>query len=312
MIISVSEAADIIKKGDLIAIPTETVYGLAADAFNVEAVKKTFEIKGRPADNPLIVHISSADQLKLLLKTFDPVIKNLSQTFWPGPLTLVAEKKSSVPDIVTGGLSSVAVRMPDHPRTRALIEKTGPLTAPSANRSGSPSATRPAHIEDDFGVSFPVLKGKHPSLGIESTVIDTRQLPLTILRPGAITAEMIEAKTGLKVQTAEKNSDSNQHSPGTRYTHYKPVANVKIMDSTPIKIEHDATYIFHSPDKPLTQKNIYNYLGNFDKLARNLYDHFRQADHSGHSQIFIENLPENQKSSIVSALKDRINRASSE
>ncbi|MCC5941070.1 MAG: threonylcarbamoyl-AMP synthase [Balneolaceae bacterium] len=312
MIVSVQKAADIIKDGGIVAIPTETVYGLAADAFNVEAVKKTFDTKGRPADNPLIVHISRLEQLELLTDHIDQTTEKITKSFWPGPLTIVIHKKSSVPDIVTGGLDSVAVRMPNHPDTLELINQTGPVTAPSANRSGSPSATRPAHVENDFGSEFPVLEGVYPSLGIESTVLDIRTEPLTILRPGAVTAEMIESATGLKVKSAEKSSDMKRHSPGSRYTHYKPAARVEIILDKPDKMDRNSTYIFHSNNMPRSQASVYNYLGNFDKLAHDLYDHFRQADHSGHSQIFIEKLPDSQKSSIISALKDRIERASSD
>lgn len=310
MIVSVEKAAEIIKKGELVAIPTETVYGLAANAFNIDAVKKTFHQKGRPADNPLIVHISSTDQLELLTDTVPGAAKKIAASFWPGPLTIVIDKKTNVPDVVTGGLNSVAVRMPDHPETLGLINSTGPLTAPSANRSGSPSATRTKHIEHDFGNDFPILEGQSPSLGIESTVLDIREEPFTILRPGAVTAEMIESRTGFKVKSSEKKTDSEKHSPGMRYTHYKPTASVSVIEEIPSKLQRNSTYILHSAGTPHSGEIVYNYNGDFNKLAHNLYDHFRQADYLGHSQIFIEILPDDENSSILFALKDRILRAS--
>ncbi|TVR16235.1 MAG: threonylcarbamoyl-AMP synthase [Balneolaceae bacterium] len=311
MIVSVEKAVEIITNGDLVAIPTETVYGLAADAFNVDAVKKTFQQKDRPSDNPLIVHISGSGQLEMLTDSVSDAAKTITESFWPGPLTIVVHKRANVPDVVTGGLNSVAVRMPDNPETLALINRTGPLTAPSANRSGSPSATRATHIEHDFGVDFPILTGQAPSLGIESTVLDIREEPFTILRPGSVTAEMIESRTGFKVQSSEKKSDSDKHSPGMRYTHYKPTANVSLIDEVPSVLKSNSTYIFHSANELKSGEGIYNYMGDFDKLAHNLYDHFRQADYLGHSQIFIEKLPNDENSSILFALKDRISRASS-
>jgi len=310
MIVSVEKAAGIIKKGELVAIPTETVYGLAADAFNVNAVKNTFKQKGRPADNPLIVHISSTDQLELLTVFVSEAAKTIAESFWPGPLTIVINKRVNVPDVITGGLASVAVRMPEHPETLALINKTGPLTAPSANMSGSPSATRAVHIENDFGVDFPILEGQAPSLGIESTVLDIREEPFTILRPGAVTAAMIESQTGFKVQSSEKKLNSDKHSPGMRYTHYKPAAKVSVIDEIPSELKSNITYIFHSAETSESGESVYNYKGDFNKLAHNLYDHFRQADYLGHSQIFIEKLPDDENSSILFALKDRVSRAS--
>jgi L-threonylcarbamoyladenylate synthase len=169
---SFQKAVELIRAGDVVAIPTETVYGLAADAFNISAVKKTFEVKGRPPDNPLIVHISRTEQLDEIADEIPEDAFKLAETFWPGPLTLVLKKKPIVPDIVTGGLNTVAVRMPDHPLTRKLIEQTGPLTAPSANRSGRPSPTRPEHIREDFGSTVHILEGGSAKLGLESTVLD--------------------------------------------------------------------------------------------------------------------------------------------
>lgn len=311
MIVSVEKASMLIKDGHIVAIPTETVYGLAADAFNILAVKKTFEIKGRPPDNPLIVHISNIEQLNRLSDEIPAIAYKLADVFWPGPLTLVIKKKPAVPDIVTGGLHSVAVRMPDHQQALELIEKTGPLTAPSANKSGRPSATRPGHIENDFGNAMPILEGASPGLGIESTVLDIRSDRLSILRPGFITAKMIREQTKLNVDISDSKSLHDSASPGTRYTHYKPAADVKIIPEMPVQPEPDCYYIFHSlsefPDRP----NIHNYRGDFEKFGRDLYDHFRQADHQNYSQILIEELPHEDVHPLIPALNDRIGRASS-
>ena len=311
MIVTISQAADIILKGGILAIPTETVYGLAADAFNVLAVKKTFEAKGRPADNPLIVHISNLKQMHLLCDDTPEMADLITTSFWPGPLTIVLNKKQTVPDVVTGGLHSVAIRMPDHPTALELIEQTGPLTAPSANKSGRPSATRPEHITSDFGKSMPILEGNSPGLGIESTVLDLRSDTPLILRPGSITVELIEEKTGIHVLPYTSKSEGLENSPGTRYTHYRPAANVQIIDHIPTHIEGNIYYIIHSSTDSAPLPNVYNYLGDFDKLAQDLYDHFRQADHLGYSQIMLEELPDDKKKPIISALRDRISRASS-
>lgn len=306
------KAADLIKQGETVAIPTETVYGLAADAFNVNAIKKIFEQKGRPADNPLIVHISDLNQLQNLAKDIPDDLQKLADQFWPGPLSLVLKKKTTVPDIVTGGLDTVAVRMPDHPLTLSLIKKTGPLTAPSANKSGRPSPTNPKHIVEDFGDDLPILDGGSSKLGLESTVLDLSGESITILRPGFIDATMIEDLLGIKVSTIDQTDKSSGiKSPGTRFTHYKPKASVRWLDKPISEINHSVSYtLVHSEAiESSDQKNVRAYKGDYVAFARDLYDHFRTADHLSCKTIFIERFKGNENHSIIPALQDRIDRA---
>lgn len=305
-----SKAADIIRKGEIVAIPTETVYGLAADAFNIQAVLKTFKAKGRPADNPLIIHISNMEQLKSIAVNPSKSALTLAKVFWPGPLTLVFQKHNDVPDIVTGGLSTVAVRMPDHPLTLEMIEISGPVTAPSANRSGSPSPTRAEHVKNDYQNSVPVLDGGKCRIGIESTVLDMSGDHPVILRPGAITAEIIKNKTGIIVSELNNTGIENRtKSPGTRYTHYKPISTVKWLESEAEKMDSDSYYILHSDLTFQPAPNIFHYNGDFESMARDLYDHFRTADHLSYKHIKIETLPDLNKSPLIPALKDRISKA---
>lgn len=312
MKVTLEKAAELIKNGETVAIPTETVYGLAADAFNVNAVKKIFEQKGRPADNPLIVHISEWDQLDELVSEIPEDLQKLAEEFWPGPLSVVLKKHESVPDIVTGGLDTVAIRIPDHALTRSLIDKTGPLTAPSANKSGRPSPTNPAHIIEDFGTDLPILDGGSCKLGLESTVVDLTGDFITILRPGFINSKMIGDQLGKKVKLMDaSDKKSGKRSPGTRFTHYKPKASVKWLDESVQSISDSKSYfIFHSEKiRSIYQKNIHAYEGDYPSLARDLYDHFRTADHLACSTILIEPFKGSENHSLIPALKDRIERA---
>jgi len=310
MITNPSEAADIIRSGNLVAIPTETVYGLAADAFNIQAVLKTFELKGRPADNPLIIHINSIDQLKRIAVNIPESVALLAKAFWPGPLTLILNKQKDVPDIVTGGLSTVAVRMPDHPLTLEMIRLSGPVTAPSANRSGSPSPTRAEHVKNDHSDLVPILDGGNCRIGIESTVLDLTGAKPVILRPGAISADMIMEKTGINVSVLNKTDIKMQmKSPGTRYTHYKPIAQVEWFDPETHQTESDSYYLLHTYPEYQPLPNLFHYKGDFNSMARDLYDHFRTADHLGYTHIKIEPLPDSSKDPLIPALTDRISKS---
>lgn len=309
MMINLITAVKAIQAGDVVAIPTETVYGLAADAFNLTAVEKTFELKGRPSDNPLIVHICSSDQLELLADQVPQIAYRLADSFWPGPLTLVLNKLPRVPDVVTGGLKTVAVRMPDHPLALELIKQTGPLTAPSGNKSGKPSPTKASHLIDDYGGKLPILDGGTCTIGLESTVLDLTQKTPKILRPGAIDAADIFQKTGIQVDEHATKPHDQIKSPGTRYSHYKPNAKVEWIETIPASFNSDCYYILHSTTPTVSGPNIIHYHGNFEKLAQNLYDHFRTADHHSYQNIRIEILPSSQNSYLIDALFDRISKA---
>lgn len=309
MKVSLDIATELLKNGEVVAFPTETVYGLGADAQNVNAVKQTFNVKGRPADNPLIVHISRIEQVNELATDIPPEAFKLAEAFWPGPLTLVLNKQDRIPDIVTGGLSTVAIRLPDHPLAIALIDKTGPLTAPSANPSGKPSPTRAEHVDYDYNGNIPVLNGGPTKIGLESTVVDLSSGDPVILRPGAITADMIEEVIQKKVLEDKESDIFRRKSPGTRYTHYKPEASVHWLNRIPSQFNPAVYYIIHSQPSPPEDSNVHSYEGNFDGIARDLYDHFRTADHLLYNRVLIEKLPVTDKNPILKALLNRINKA---
>ena len=193
----ISTAAEILKNGGIVAIPTETVYGLAADAFNGDAVKKIFEAKGRPQDNPLIVHISEFDQIYGIAREVPESAKRLAEKFWPGPLTIILPKKPEIPDETSGGLDTVAVRMPSHKVANKIIELSCPLAAPSANISGFPSPTSYEHVEADMtGRADAICDGGDCDVGVESTVITLATAIPMLLRPGGVTLEQLKSVLG--------------------------------------------------------------------------------------------------------------------
>ncbi|MBQ8575454.1 MAG: threonylcarbamoyl-AMP synthase [Clostridia bacterium] len=232
------EAAQILKKGGLVAIPTETVYGLAANAYNGEAVSKVYEAKGRPTDNPMIVHISSLEEIYPLVTDFPDKAKQLASEFWPGPLTMILPKSDLVPRQVAPRLETVAVRMPSHPIARKIIELAGvPLAAPSANSSGSPSPTTAQHVLHDLdGKIDAVVDGGECDVGIESTVITLATDPPRLLRPGGITVDELASVLGhIDVDPAvlsELKDGVAPASPGMKYKHYSPKAEVYIVEGS--------------------------------------------------------------------------------
>ena len=232
---NLQQAADILCRGGLVASPTETVYGLCANALNEEAVKNIYTAKGRPSDNPLIVHIANLDMLQPLVKEISPIAETLIQKFWPGPMTLVFKASALIPSTTTGGLDTVAIRFPSDPTIQKLIQLSGlPLAAPSANTSGKPSPTNFTRVYEDLNGKIDcIIKGGHSKFGVESTVIDTTGDVATILRPGGITHEMLVAALGdVAVDPAighPLNPGEKPKAPGMKYTHYSPNATVIIV-----------------------------------------------------------------------------------
>ncbi len=224
-------AAKAINDGGVVVFPTETVYGIGADAFNPRAVRRIFEIKKRPADNPLIVHIAKLEDLEELVKTIPHEARKLIDAFWPGPLTLILPKKDTVPDEVTAGLPTVAVRMPAHRVALKLIELSGtPIAAPSANPAGKPSGTEGRHvIEDFYGKVDVIIDGGRTSLGLESTVLDLTGEKPRIVRPGFITKEDIESVLGKELETYVPKKNEKPISPGMKYRHYAPDAEMFVI-----------------------------------------------------------------------------------
>ena len=232
---SILEASELIKSGEVVAFPTETVYGLGANALDPRAVEKIFRAKGRPGDNPLIVHVSKTQDVDKLVKELPPKARALMETFWPGPLTIVFKKSSVIPSEVTAGLNTVAIRMPNHPVALRLIDYSGlPIAAPSANRSGHISPTTARHVLEDMDGIIPlILDGGKCRVGLESTVLDmTSEIPV-ILRPGGVTLEMLEGILGeVRVDLSVLKPVANgqkARSPGMKYVHYAPRAQVLIV-----------------------------------------------------------------------------------
>lgn len=264
----IEEAATLLKGGQLVAFPTETVYGLGAPIFLPESIGKIFHAKGRPSDNPLIVHIASLNQLDKVAIEIPNAFYLLASHFFPGPLTLVLKKHPSVPSIVSGGMETVAVRMPAHGLARSLIDAVGqPLVAPSANLSGKPSSTTAAHVLEDFGENIAaILDGGATCYGIESTVLSLLSDPPILLRPGTVSREEIEHI--LKRPIREKQKEDAVVSPGMKYRHYAPKAPVVLANAIPSFPIEGALVIT-------------------DISAKNLYHTLRAADHLNVTQIVI-------------------------
>ena len=238
---ALKEAGEIIKNGGLVAFPTETVYGLGGDALNEESSGKIYRAKGRPSDNPLIVHICRMEDLELIVKEVPETAKKLAESFWPGPLTMIMNKSDKVPYATTGGLDTVAVRMPSHKTALAFIEAAGGyVAAPSANTSGKPSPTLAKYVAEDMdGRIEMIIDGGSIGIGLESTIVDlTGEVPM-ILRPGYITKEMLERVLG-KVQVdrtiLDGNSKQPPKAPGMKYRHYAPKGDLTILSGTQDKV----------------------------------------------------------------------------
>ena len=239
---AVEQAADILRRGGLLAIPTETVYGLGADGLNADAVRHIFEAKGRPQDNPLILHIPDASWLARYCKDVPETAYRLAGRFWPGPLTMILPKADCVPLVTTGGLDTVGMRCPDHAVTRAIIAASGvPVAAPSANTSGRPSCTTAAHVREDMdGKIDGVVDGGPCRVGVESTIIDLTCTPPRLLRPGGLPLEELRAVLGEvavdKAVTQQMAAGERPRAPGMKYRHYAPKASLTIVEGEQEKV----------------------------------------------------------------------------
>jgi L-threonylcarbamoyladenylate synthase len=299
-------AAMFILEGKLVAFPTETVYGLGADALNEEAVRKIFEAKGRPADNPLIVHIADLSDLRKLARDVPQEAKLLAEKFWPGPLTIVLPRKEEVPDVTTGGLDTVAVRMPAHPIALALIRASTPIAAPSANISGKPSPTLAEHVIDDFyGKIDAIIDGGETRVGVESTVIDLSSEKPTLLRPGGLPLEEIERVIGeVEIHPAVRGKLVDvARSPGMKYKHYSPNAQVIVVEGRRENVGRKiAELVEEYRSKGLRvgvmatreyEADELFYLGKTEEeIARNLFKALRELDRRGVDVIIAEGIEE--------------------
>lgn len=296
-------AGNVIKEGGLVGFPTETVYGLGANALDPVAVKKIFAAKGRPADNPLIVHISKLEQWKTLVKDIPESAYRLAEAFWPGPLTVILEKKDIVPYVTSGNLDTVAVRMPSDETARRLIDAAGvPIAAPSANTSGKPSPTTAKHVFDDMnGKIEAIIDGGKCGVGVESTVITLVSDVPTLLRPGGITPEMLEGVLG-KINIDEavysKLKDGvKASSPGMKYKHYSPKAHVTLVKGdfdrfkeyiSSQKDENIIALVFDGEENSLPIKAIpYGDEKNSLSQAQNIFAALREVDELGASRAYV-------------------------
>ncbi len=304
--------ANALRQGELVAIPTETVYGLAANALDARACRNIFKAKRRPANDPLIVHVLDLSHAEELAE-FNPVARRLARQFWPGPLTLVLPKKSCVPGIVTSGGATVAIRAPAHPLARRLLRAAQiPLAAPSANLFGYISPTTAAHVQEGLGARIPhILDGGASQVGLESTVLDvTNPTRPRVLRPGAITAAQLEKFLHKKIHVARARSNrARQLAPGMLDRHYSPRTPL-VIGAPPSVPEKGIARIFLRQPRGKSAANVFwlSRRGAIAEIARNLYGVLRAADAGKFRRIEIEALPA-EAGGLAAAINDRLKRA---
>ncbi|AXF56392.1 L-threonylcarbamoyladenylate synthase [Salicibibacter kimchii] len=321
----VEKAARILRAEELVAFPTETVYGLGANGLSTRAVQKIFKAKGRPNDNPLILHIGSMAQLYPLIRgSLSFHAEKLIEHFWPGPLTLIFPASARVPSVVTGGLETVAVRMPAHRLAREIISKAGlPIAAPSANRSGKPSPTRVEHVKEDLdGRVAAIMDGGSTGYGLESTVVDVSggEDSPRILRPGGITEEEMEETLGLSMSVERRDGTrGNVRAPGMKYRHYSPDTNVELVDGSYVvmqarigeaKMEGKRVAAAITSDRvdKISADEIL-VLGDetdLQAISSHLYDHLRAVDKMDVDVLFVQTFTE---TGIGKAIMNRLYKA---
>ena len=307
---STEEAAEFIKQGKLVAFPTETVYGLGASAFNSESIARIYAAKERPRDNPLIVHIHSLAQLDSLVESVPSSAQQLIQAFFPGPLTLILNRSEHVPEIISAGLPSIAVRMPDHDLALRFLKACEvPVAAPSANRSGRPSPTTWQDVYSDLkGRISCILKGEQSQVGIESTVVDCRYGAPIILRAGGITEESIKEIIPILPESSTQTTfHGPPPSPGVKYKHYAPTALVHIVDSPDaVEANNNNAYIGLTAHDYPEKLGLYLRCVDITDYAYQLFHFFRRSDRAGISDIYCESTPREQ---LGVALMDRLSKA---
>ncbi|MEZ0248921.1 MAG: L-threonylcarbamoyladenylate synthase [Thermoproteus sp.] len=313
----IAEAASVVKSGGLVAFPTETVYGLGADAFNGEATAKIFKAKGRPADNPLIVHVSSLDQA-LEVGEFPEEVATIAKRVWPGPITFVVKKRATLPASVTAGLPTVALRCPAHPVALKLIELAGtPIAAPSANKAGRPSPTEARHVVEDLGDSVDVvLDAGRTFFGVESTIIDATKRPPVLLRPGPFSVEELKSIFGDVVvpdfARGLREADAAL-APGMKYRHYAPntplvLAEFDLADAVKIAKNKGLKVAVLCMAGRCAEGDVVFELGSdLYEVAKNLYDSLRRVDKAG---VDVAIAPTVEERGIGLAIMNRLRKAS--
>jgi L-threonylcarbamoyladenylate synthase len=309
---SIDEAARLIREGDLVAFPTETVYGLGGDATNERAVAKIFEAKGRPQFNPLISHVLDAGEARRLVQWSD-VADRLAARFWPGPLTLVLPraKGSPIALLATAGLDTAAIRAPAHPMAQALIRAAGrPIAGPSANRSGAVSPTRAEHVAESLGDRVKlILDGGPCEVGLESTVLDLTTAMPTLLRPGGATREAIEAVIGpVALSHAVPSGNAAHKSPGQLASHYAPARPVRLNATS---VTADEGLLAFGPQPPAGANQVLNLSvsGDLTEAAANLFAHLRALDQPANTRIAVMPIPQ---TGLGLAINDRLRRAAAD
>lgn len=312
-------AAKALKEGELVAFPTETVYGLGANALDDNAVAKIYKAKGRPQDNPLIVHIHSMSQLTLVSDEINENAKKVMEKFWPGPLTVIVKKGKNVPNCVTAGLSSVAVRMPKNETALQLLKLSDvPVAAPSANTSGKPSPTKASHVLDDMNGKIPfIIDGGDAEVGLESTVLDTTEKIPKILRPGGITKAQLEEILGKVVyDTALSDENAVPKSPGMKYKHYAPKASLYVLcgagaykkaEELSLKSMKDGKKTGVISNKSISADFVISCGDTPFKYAAHLFDALRKMDDLG-AEVIYAVMPFD-GDGIETAIKNRIFKA---
>lgn len=316
----IQTAADILKSGGVVAIPTETVYGLAADAFNEDAVKYVYEAKGRPSNNPFIVHISSFEQIYLLAKEVPESAKKLAEKFWPGPLTIILPKKDEVPLATSGGLDTIAIRFPSHPVANKIIELSCPLAAPSANISGFPSPTAFEHVEADMtGRADAICDGGDCNVGVESTVISLATPVPILCRPGGVTLEQLKEVLG-EVDVADSilkpmKEGETAPSPGMMYKHYSPKAELTVVRGNFLEFlsfaqlsDADAVMCFEGEEEYFDNKITVTFGSENDPLsqAQRLFFALRELDEKKAEKVLVRSP---KKEGVGLAVCNRLYRA---
>lgn len=312
---SLREIAHALKSGEVIGMPTETVYGLAADATNDAAIEKVFHAKGRPADNPLIVHIHNVNQLDTFVSHIDDKVRVLMDALWPGPISFILPLVEGViSERATVGLKTVAVRMPSHPVAQAVLECVDvPIAAPSANTSGKPSPTEAAHVKKDLeGKIYGVIESDASFVGLESTVLDCTTFPYRIFRPGGVTKQQIEMILNEAILTDITESE-RPSSPGMKYQHYAPHQRVNVVENWEVasSLPPNVGVIAPQAMKRYVDDSVY-FIAlcetemDYEEAARNLYRALREMDNSDVEEIYIHGFTKNDASA---ALNNRIYRA---
>lgn len=301
------QAVELLRRGEVVALPTETVYGLAANALNPDAVGRIYELKGRPAFNPIIVHVSGIDMARTCVREWTALAQKLAAGFWPGPLTLVLPRSDRIPDIVTAGGATVGIRWPNHPLMNEVIRRCGfPLAAPSANRSTEISPTTAEHVRKSFGAALSLIVDGGPShVGIESTVLDLSVHPPRILRPGMIHAESLLGVTG--VLSSGESGAGPLKSPGLLLKHYSPKAKLIIREWEELEVQSDDVHVIAHTKIPL-RGNVTVIPHDPEAYARALYAELHRCDEAGARLIIVEAVPSTPE---WHPIRDRLNRAAS-